>query len=283
MTLSVTCTHVTHGLFEGVSDFKNVFKCTNKNSSSGRAFRFNRCSFRISNWSCRRLKLSLFLLLFLSSPWTSLFRCSQTLMWKWSNNSTIFDPHTNDSHGLVPSVDESDFFVESYRCNHLLLSLPRNILYHPILAWEDSVDWICEGYFSICTARVSSHSVATLHRWSINACPVRLFFISICRFFTRVCRNFFRDTSLHSSICSCDSMWRHIRHFLIDDCFILCKTCIVGRIQWHAFVITTSRSIRFTTKDVLCHDIDAAVSSSHFSFDWIYFKSATFVCSLTRL
>ena len=55
-----------------VFDFKNVFKCTKRKSSSGRAFCFNRCSFRISNYcSCRRLKLSLFLLLFSSSPWTS--------------------------------------------------------------------------------------------------------------------------------------------------------------------------------------------------------------------
>ena len=126
------------------------------------------------------------------------------------------------------------------------------ILYHPILAWEDSVDWICEGYFSICTSRVSSHSVATLHRWSINACPVRLFFISICRFFTSVRRNFFLDGSLHSSMCSCNSVWRHIAHFGVDDCFILCNTFIVGRIPLHTFVITTSQSVCFTAKEVLC-------------------------------
>ena len=59
-------------------------------SSSGCAFFLNRCSFLISVWSCRRLKLSLFLLLFLSSPWTSLFLCSQTLIWKRSNSSIIF-------------------------------------------------------------------------------------------------------------------------------------------------------------------------------------------------
>ena len=73
-----------------VSDFKNVFRCTKRNSSSGRAFFLYRCSFLISVWSCLRLKLSLFLLLFLSSPWTSLFLCSQTLIWKRSNSSIIF-------------------------------------------------------------------------------------------------------------------------------------------------------------------------------------------------
>ena len=110
-----------------VSDFKNVFKCTKRNSSSGRAFLLKRCNFRISDCNCRHLKSSLFLLLFLSSQWTSLlFRCSQTLMWKRSNNnSIIFASHTNVSQGLVPSGHDN-----------LLLSLPQNILYHPILACE---------------------------------------------------------------------------------------------------------------------------------------------------
>ena len=177
-----------------VSDFKNVFRCTKRNSLFGRAFCFKHWSFRISDCNFWRVQFSVTLLL--SSPWTSLFLCSQTLMWKRSNSSIIFAPHTNDSHGLVPSVDESDL-VDSYRCNHLLLSLPRNILYHPILACEYSVGWIGGGYLSTCTAPVSSHSVATLHTWSINACPVRFYFISILRFFTSVCRRFNLDASLH--------------------------------------------------------------------------------------
>ena len=107
-----------------VSDFKNVFKCTNKNSSSGRAFSLNRCSCRISDCSCRRLKLSLFLLLFLSSSWKSLFRCSHNLIWNRRNNSIIFVPHTNDDRDLV----------DLYRCSHLSLNLPQNMLCHPILA-----------------------------------------------------------------------------------------------------------------------------------------------------
>ena len=41
-----------------VSDFKNVFKCTKRNSLSGRAFFLKRCNFCISDCNCRRLKSS---------------------------------------------------------------------------------------------------------------------------------------------------------------------------------------------------------------------------------
>ena len=46
------------------------------------------------------VKLSFVLLLFLLSPWTSLFCCSHTLLWNQRKSSIIiFAPHTNGSHG----------------------------------------------------------------------------------------------------------------------------------------------------------------------------------------
>ena len=100
--------------------FQERLQMQKRNSSSGRAFFLNRCNFLISDWSCRRLKLSLFLLLFLSLPWTSLFLCSQTLMWNRSSSSIInFAPHTYGSQVLVPSVDACSL-VDSYCWSHLI-------------------------------------------------------------------------------------------------------------------------------------------------------------------
>ena len=133
--------------------------------------------------------------------------------------------------------------------------------------FEHSVARIESRYFCTCTIPVCSHSVIALHKWSINVSPVCFFFISIRRFSTNV---------RHSSFSTCCCK---VAYVLV----ILCRG--KSGISWRTitFAIATSWSIRTIARESLCHNIDAAaLSSSHFSFNWICYNSAACACSLTR-
>ena len=146
-----------------------MFICGNKNSSSGRAFLFNWCcSFLISycNFCCFELSLVGPILLFLSSPWTSLLRCSHTLIWNQMNALIIFAPQTNGLHCLVPAVDDCSFVDSYHLCSHLSLSFPRNILYHIILVCakiaslrlvEDMIALVILPYLAILLLRYTNY------------------------------------------------------------------------------------------------------------------------------